>query len=54
VLRKRLVCSFGEKNFESNKVAVKQGFDSVDAIIFGAALVLNAMETQSKQKAYVA
>jgi hypothetical protein len=35
------------------KVAVKQGFDSVDAIIFEAALVLNAIETKNKQKDYV-
>ena len=28
------------------KVAVKQAFDNIDAIIFEAALVLNAAETQ--------
>jgi hypothetical protein len=35
------------------KVAVKQAFDSVDAIMFEAAIVLNAIETQYKQKDYV-
>jgi len=35
------------------KVAVKQGFDTIDAIIFEAALTLNAIETQFKQKDYV-
>jgi hypothetical protein len=35
------------------KVAVKQAFDNIDAIIFEAALVLNAVETQYKQKEYV-
>ncbi len=35
------------------KVAVKQAFDSVDAVMFEAALVLNAIETQYKQKEYV-
>ena len=36
------------------KVAVKQAFDNVDAIMFEAALVLNAIETKYKQKEYVA
>jgi hypothetical protein len=35
------------------KVAVKQDFDTIDGVIFEAALVLNAMETQYKQKEYV-
>ncbi len=35
------------------KVAVKQAFDAVDAVIFEAALVLNAIDTQYKQKEYV-
>jgi hypothetical protein len=35
------------------KVAVKQAFDSVDEIIFEAAIVINAIETQYKQKEYV-
>jgi hypothetical protein len=35
------------------KVAVKQAFDSVDEVIFEAALALNAIETQYKQKEYV-
>ena len=35
------------------KVAVKQEFDNVDAIIFEAALTLNGIETKYKQKAYV-
>jgi hypothetical protein len=35
------------------KIEVKQTFDNVDAIIFEAALVLNAAETQYKQKEYV-
>jgi hypothetical protein len=35
------------------KVAVKQGFDNVDAIIFEAALTLNGIETKYKQKEYV-
>jgi hypothetical protein len=35
------------------KVAVKQTFDSVDAIMFEAALVANAKETQNKPKEYV-
>ena len=34
------------------KVAVKQVFDTVDGIIFEAALVLNAIETEYKQKEY--
>ena len=32
---------------------MKQSFDSVDAIIFEAALVLNAVETKNEQKDYV-
>ncbi|MGD0203114.1 MAG: hypothetical protein ABSC20_04320 [Candidatus Bathyarchaeia archaeon] len=35
------------------RVAVKPAFDTVDAIIFEAALVLNATETKYKQKEYV-
>jgi hypothetical protein len=35
------------------KVAVKQAFDNIDAVRFEAALVLNAIETQYKQKEYV-
>jgi hypothetical protein len=35
------------------KVAVKQAFDSVDAIIFEVAIASNAIETQYKQKDYV-
>jgi hypothetical protein len=35
------------------KVAVKQTFDKVDAIIFEAALVINAIETKNKQKDYL-
>jgi hypothetical protein len=35
------------------KVAVKPAFDIIDAIIFEAALTLNAIETQYKQKEYV-
>jgi hypothetical protein len=35
------------------KVAVKQGFDTIDAIIFEAALKLNAIENKHKQKDYV-
>jgi hypothetical protein len=34
------------------KVAVKQGFETVDAIIFEAALTLNGKETKYKQKEY--
>jgi hypothetical protein len=32
---------------------VKQVFDNIDAIIFEAALTLNAVETLYKQKEYV-
>jgi hypothetical protein len=35
------------------KVAVKQAFDPVDEIKFEAAIVINAIETQYKQKEYV-
>jgi len=35
------------------KVAVKQTFDKVDAIKFEAAIAVNAIETQYKQKEYV-
>ncbi len=35
------------------KVAVKQTYDSVDEIMFEAALVANAKETQTKQKEYI-
>ena len=35
------------------KVAVKQEFDSIDVIMFEAALTLNEMETKYKQKEYV-
>lgn len=35
------------------KVAVKQGFDRVDAIIFEAALTLYEIDTKYKQKEYV-
>ena len=35
------------------KVAVKQAFDATDAVMFEVALVLNAIETQYKQKEYV-
>ena len=45
--------NFGEKNVGQIKVAVKQGFDTVDAIIFEAALTLNGIETKHKQKEYV-
>jgi len=35
------------------KVEVKQTFDTIDAIIFEAALTLNDIETEQKQKEYV-
>jgi hypothetical protein len=35
------------------KVAVKQSFDKVDAIMFEAALTLNEIETKYKQKEYL-
>jgi hypothetical protein len=35
------------------KVAVKQTFGDVDAIMFEAALVANAKETQNKRREYV-
>jgi hypothetical protein len=35
------------------KVAVKQTYETVDAIMFEAALTLNAIETKYKQKEYV-
>lgn len=45
---------FGELGFLTQiKVAVKQAFDAVDAIIFEVAIVLNAIETKDKQKDYV-
>lgn len=34
-------------------VAVKQTFDNVDEIMFEAALVANAKQTQNKRKEYV-
>jgi hypothetical protein len=43
----------GELILAQIKVAVKQSFDNVDAIIFEAALTLNEMETKYKQKEYV-
>jgi hypothetical protein len=42
-----------EKQLGQIKVAVKQGFDTVDAIIFEAALALNEIETKNKQREYV-
>ncbi|HLN89778.1 MAG TPA: hypothetical protein VK253_06900 [Candidatus Binatia bacterium] len=41
------------KGLAQMKVAVKQAFDNVDAIMFEAALALNAIETRYKQKEYV-
>ena len=35
------------------RIVVKQAFDNVDAVMFDAALILNSIETQYKQKAYV-
>lgn len=35
------------------KISVKQSFGAVDKIMFEAALTLNAIETQDKQKEYV-
>jgi hypothetical protein len=43
----------GRKKLDKIKVAVKQSFDTVDAIIFEAALTLNEQETKYKQKEYV-
>jgi len=34
------------------RIDVKQAFDSIDAILFEAALALNATETRYKQKEY--
>ena len=50
--RQKLIL-FGEKNLDKIKVAVKQSFDTVDAIIFEAALTLNEQATKYKQKEYV-
>ena len=35
------------------KVAVKQTYGDIDAIMFEAALVANAKETQNKRKEYI-
>jgi hypothetical protein len=35
------------------KVAVKKEFDTIDAIIFEAALTVNEIETKYKQKDYI-
>jgi len=35
------------------KISVKQGFGSVDKILFEAALTLNAIETRYKLKEYI-
>ncbi len=35
------------------KVAVKQTYGDVDAIMFEAALIANAKETQNKRKEYI-
>ena len=37
-------------NVTQIKIAVKQGYDSLDSIIFEAAMMLNAAETRCKQK----
>jgi hypothetical protein len=44
---------FGDLGLAQLKVAVKQSFSDTDAVMFDVALVLNAIETQHKQKAYV-
>ena len=44
---------FGEITLNQIKVEVKQTYETVDAIIFEAALTLNASETKYKQKGYV-
>jgi hypothetical protein len=43
----------GRRILAQIKVAVKQAFDSIDGIIFEAALTLNEIETKYKQKEYV-
>lgn len=42
----------GDLTLTQIKVAVKQAFDTIDAVIFEAALAVNAKETQYKQKEY--
>jgi hypothetical protein len=42
-----------KKRLAQIKVAVKQDYGNVDAIIFEAALTLNERQTRHKQKEYV-
>ncbi len=51
--RRQIVFLFGELTLSQIKVAVKQEFDTIDAIIFEAALTLNEIETKYKQKEYI-
>jgi hypothetical protein len=51
--RRKLVSPLGRRILSQIKVAVKQGFDKVDAIMFEAALTLNEIETKYKQKEYI-
>jgi hypothetical protein len=49
----RLVSDLEKQFLSQIKVAVKQTYESVDAIIFEAALTLNAIETKYKQREYI-
>jgi hypothetical protein len=51
--RRDWISPVGEKNLGQIRVAVKQGFNTVDSIIFDAALTLNGIETRYKLKEYV-
>ncbi len=51
--RRQTWFSLEEFSLNQIKVAIKQSFDTVDAIMFEAALTLNEIETKYKQKEYV-
>jgi hypothetical protein len=52
-LCRQISCLFGELTLTQIKVAIKQEFDTIDAIMFEAALTVNEIETKYKQKEYV-
>jgi hypothetical protein len=52
-IQRQTVSDLETKLLNQIKVAIKQEFDNVDAIIFEAALTLNEIETKYKQKAYI-
>ena len=52
-IHRKLVYYFGAEVLIQIKLAVKPTFSTVDSIIFDAAIMLNAIENQYKQKQYV-